>query len=273
MNKPLDLIIYGQHSNWELSMSNKTIIANLIKRLNIPINVINVKDKQKVTQNHNNQLIIPLMEPHILNYKKYNSEHLFLSILPDKDMINIFSDKHIFSKYIDIMNLSPYAPKTYDKTNVVFPCVFKPINMNASHGVKIINDLEEYNQLINKSEWKGTKHILQSVVNSKDEYVTHCLCKNGEILWHCTYLYTMPTESTIRKPSTTLVKYDIDIKHLYQMKMFLKLYTGMCNVNYKIIDNDVVVLEINPRFGGSLMLKQNEQDLEEALYNIIKNAD
>lgn len=50
-------------------------------------------------------------------------------------------------------------------------------------------------------------------------------------------------------------------------------YSGPCNVDYKIPTPDrIAIFEINPRFGGSLMIDVNLPKLQEALRCIVEEA-
>ena len=49
-------------------------------------------------------------------------------------------------------------------------------------------------------------------------------------------------------------------------------YRGPCVIDYKLADGRVQIFEINPRLGGTLLLKSNAGLLREALGHILAAA-
>jgi hypothetical protein len=222
---------------------------------------------------HRRTVVIPLMEPHIetfpLQYK---------ALAPDAVALKTLRDKAAFAAFAKKIGLDGYCPTSYGRVmDATFPCVLKRVDLSSSNGVVLVKSYEHLQSLFADDEWNGKKFILQSFAPGAQEYVTHCVCRDGDILWHCSYEYGMSSPDDIRSAETikAVRPYKLSDRHLDVIGKFLKplSYDGPCNVDYKISDEgELVVLEINPRLGGSLMDGRHVDDLAVSLSHIIDNA-
>jgi hypothetical protein len=119
--------------------------------------------------------------------------------------------------------------------------------------------------------------VLQSFVAGGPEYVTHCVARHGRVLWHKTFAYELDAHVSVRTPDATRAAHSVTLapRNLAQIESFLAplSYSGPCNVDFKLSGaGDIVVFEINPRLGGSLMFPGKIDDLHAALSCIIGEA-
>jgi carbamoylphosphate synthase large subunit len=218
-------------------------------------------------------IVIPLMEEHIRHCPRQ-----YLSLIPDELSLVTLGNKAAFAAYAEASGLAHLCPKTYANIDeAVFPCVLKRVDLNAGYGVTIVRSPLEVKWHLQDFPWYWRHAILQSLTAGSTEYVTHCICKGGQILWHCSFAYEMDSPERIRtpfhmdrsRPATTPAFI------LSQIEKFLLplAFTGPCNVDYKISDGgNIVVFEINPRLGGSLMMPRNVDQLSGALSHLINAA-
>ncbi len=133
-------------------------------------------------------------------------------------------------------------------------------------------------ELTQQEGWKGRAYTLQSLVDGSIEYVTHCVCKDGRILWTCSFVYEMAGAREIRRGMDNMKsmrRFSPPQKFLSDFQEILVplKFSGPCNIDYKLsAAGDVCVLEINPRFGGSLFPPDVVVRLKGALTCIVDNA-
>lgn len=218
-------------------------------------------------------VVIPLMEVHTRHRPRG-----LPALVPDERSLRILSDKAEFAAFAKANGLARNCPTTYvNGADVAFPCVLKRTNLNAGHGVAVVDTPQHLQSLLRGAPWQGEDFILQSLTTGATEYVTHCVCRNGEILWHCSFAYDMGAVAEIRGPGSAEAPRSVSAAQhtLQQIEAFLAplRYTGPCNIDYKLLENgDIAVFEINPRLGGSLMRPENLEYLRSALSCIIDAA-
>ena len=108
--------------------------------------------------------------------------------------------------------------------------------------------------------------------------MTHCICKDGRILWTCTFVYEMAGPREVRRGMdniNAMRRFSPTQKTLNALQEILVplKFSGPCNIDYKVSTaGDVCVFEVNPRFGGSLFPPDVVARLKGALTCIVDNA-
>jgi carbamoylphosphate synthase large subunit len=218
-------------------------------------------------------VILPLTEVHTLTCLRH-----FHALIPDQRAIAVLGNKATFSVFAKTLGLSHLCPKTYaNDGEVEFPCVVKRLRSNSGLGIAAAASREHMRALLADWRWRGQDVTVQALVPGSIEYVTHCVCKNGKILWHGSFAYDLSSPGMIRSarnsPAPRLVA--ASPRTLAKIESFLTplAYSGPCNTDYKLAFNgDISVFEINPQLGGSLMRRENVGPLREALTVIVANA-
>ena len=218
-------------------------------------------------------VVIPLMENHIAFRPLAYS-----SFAPNLVALATLANKATFATYAEVQGLLKYCPKHFNSfEEASFPCVIKRTNLNASYGIEVVTCFEHSKVLLKHELFIGQPYIIQSQVVYDEEYVAHCVCKEGIILWHCVYAtkndgnYKI-TPALMRETSPPLKSHALLISVL---ELFLKplSFSGPCNMDFTIDRaGNMIVFEINPRLGGSLMRPENVNDLRSSLSCIIQNA-
>jgi carbamoylphosphate synthase large subunit len=254
----MEILLYCSNYYW-IDLINKNhkniLITNDIK------NVKNTKLK----------ILIPMMEIDMLNVSK-NSKNLNIKIImPKIETIELFQNKNLFNDYIKKLKSSfeylPIPNDTYD-INYKGLYILKPYKLNAGSGMKIINKYEIID-----------KYITQEYIENIKEYTTHLLCKDGEILFQCTYEFINNKPYYIKlglknKDIELSNKIELQNEYLNIFKIILNdvKYNGLCNIDFKINNNkEIKIFEINPRIGGSIFYKKNTNDFIELLKVIQSN--
>lgn len=257
------IIFYGLHSSDWMNILNVKLLP-YFTNLGIT-NIINIHDINKLVKNDlSSAYIIPLMESHMIEL--YN--HNIRALMPKLEDIKIFSCKKLFSIYVLNNNLEQYTPKIYNLNenipdNMLY--IIKPYNENNGCGIKIKNN-------ICKNDFKN--NIVQEYINNRLEYTSYIVSINGVIQKCITYTYDFDNEKHIKiNPINTskISKYDLKDNYIKILELFLLpcKYTGICNIDFIIHEEQVKVFEINPRLGGGL-IRSNKQDLTNLLTELIK---
>lgn len=218
-------------------------------------------------------VVIPMKTSHTVD-----APRRFRGLIPDRRSARILADKNAFQAYMAEKKLMAYAPATYpDPDAAVFPCVVKRLDLSASIGVEIAASRAHLDEIQRSGLFTGRPSLLQALVPGSVEYATFCICDGGRILWDCTFASTMSGPAVIKnedngKDRRTVTTPPAVLKQFETVLAPLN-YRGPCVVDYKILDDGrVQIFEINPRLGGTLLLKANAGLLREALGHILAAA-
>ena len=190
-------------------------------------------------------VVVPVMEIHA-----YRCPSRFKTLMPDKNALAALGNKATFAVYAKTLHLSHLCPKTYaNYDDVEFPCVVKRLFFHSGIGIATVKSRDEMKALLASGDWRGQSVTVQALVPGTGEYVTHCVCENGKILWHCTYAYDLPAPDAIRGQTSNVMPRAAAAaaQTLAQLESFLRplAYNGPCNADYKLAANgDIVLFEI-----------------------------
>ncbi len=272
-----NVIVVGSHSkDWMAALGPRADVWKSI-RAQHGLTVSHVAGQNQIAQCAGQKaVLIPLMEAHTLECIKVRWRSAAM-LAPDAEVVETFADKARFSEYVERTRLSHLCPRTYRSSeNARFPCILKRTDLNAGNGVCLIGSDKDFHARLNDKIWKDQAWLLQELIPGEREYVAHCVCKKGRILWHCVYEYQLESATTIRTGKYQVArKVSITANQLKQIESLMRplKYSGPCNIDFKLSETgNLLVFEVNPRLGGSLMKPENVTDLQAALSCIIKQA-
>lgn len=217
-----------------------------------------------------NRLVLPLDRWNILA-TPFNS----WSLLPKLPALTAFADKQQFSDFVAARGLGEFAPRTYAPGAEVFPLVLKRTNLAASRGVVLVRSPGELEQRLGEPVFAGQPVVRQEYIEAAADHVTHAVCLDGRFAWHCTYTYrtgpgALATPRDMVPIPDQLSDQDRDVLNRFTLAA---AFTGPVNIDYRRrADGRLAILEINPRFGGSLLRRRDRSDLLGALQAIVANA-
>lgn len=276
------LCFFGYVCSWMDALNNKLI-------LNGVTTIKNVTSIHSIL-NHDYDIVIPLLEEHALTLH----ENKINNISPTSNIINTFRCKSKFYDYVITNSLHNYVANTYRKIDEVtfLPIIVKPFSRNSGEGMFVIpntvetmcmdnNELEKHIEkmcLLNGVTELTGKYVLQDYIASPIEYVAHIYAVSGKIKKCIVYEQRNEKENYIKTAVSNadirnIRKVTLSDKHVMGLEEVLKpcLYSGICNVNFKIVDDCLKIFEINPRLGGSLMIDGNRDDLIDLLNAVIEH--
>jgi len=230
--------------------------------------LINYIDQTKIN------IIIPLTYPQ-MNFVARHYDQLISRvdrIICDKDnnTIQLLDNKQefykLFSKYVSLV----YILQTDQVKQVIhppqFPCIFKLAKSFGGDGSFIIHNQKEIDKINNTKNY-----VIQAYIRSPYEYSGHFYVKDGMIKFMVFYMMTNHEPTYIQHGR--LLKYDRIIEAPWTntfVEIFKQLnYTGFACIDFKVIDNNPIIFEINPRLGGSIVCT-NEDDMKRIIEIVLK---
>lgn len=201
-------------------------------------------------------LIIPLIdtELRLMSLIKDEIQGLGATILVSSPkIIEISNDKRNTYEFFKANNIR--TPKVYDiasslvNPNMGFPCILKPSNGSSSIGVTKINNQEELRFF---STYRPDL-LLQEFIEGEEYTVDVLVDFSGRILSVVPRLRIETRAGEVSKGMT--VKNSLIIEETYKLMEKLKGAVGCITVQcFLTKNNEVVFIEINPRFGGGIPL-------------------
>jgi carbamoylphosphate synthase large subunit len=202
----------------------------------------------------------------------------FRQLTSPQDLIATISDNNKLHDFLAHSGFQEYLPAVFrEGEEVRYPCVVKRLDLYAGDGVRIAHDTKELVSHLRDPLFRQHPYQIQELIAGELEYVTHLVCKSGEILEEYSFEYRMRGPAEIRR-----FRSPIDFKRSQQrdevMLVFSRIvkslnFTGPCNVNFKLVDGRPLVFEINPRLGGSLMKRESIDGLAKVVGAILNHAD
>jgi len=170
--------------------------------------------------------------------------------IPSKENIELCDDKYRFNRTIVANGFGDYIPQMGG--SLTYPYILKKRIDDWGKNCFIISDKQQeqtFSDRINHPDY-----FCQKLIPGTREYATHILVKNKKILHSLNIEYGFSSEFPIKGKQQFLYTRICGCPYLDLFSEILNSieFEGLCCVNYKSIDNKPQIIEINPRFGGSL---------------------
>jgi predicted ATP-grasp superfamily ATP-dependent carboligase len=97
-------------------------------------------------------------------------------------------------------------------------------------------------------------YFMQEFIHGPDEYATHIIFKDRRVVCSLNIQYMFETGTPIKGKDRNIYSRICRCPYLGLFSSILESigFEGLCCINYKVRGNRPFILEINPRFGGSL---------------------
>jgi carbamoylphosphate synthase large subunit len=155
--------------------------------------------------------------------------------------------------------------------------VLKRTDRNSAEGVVVVESLADLRAQRASPLFAGHEVLLQEFIDDDTDYVTHLVAVDGAIVWQVTYAFGLADGRTMRGPRNyrSVGASEISPTEIALFEQFLRplAFSGPANVDFRRRpDGSVVILEINPRFGLSLLRPEHVADLRAAVGAILAHA-
>ena len=250
------------------AMDSDEKVAKLYKNEKIfTVPNINEENFELVIENiiaeHKIDIYIPSIDEEILIAIEISKKMGIQVLSPSEDFVKLCLDKFELMKALTnkkISNIETYMADKYNE-DFDYPIFLKPNIGRGSRGIKKIDNFNEYEAYFTLEEYKKEEVLVQPFVGG-DEYTVSVTVNN------LNQLISIVPKIVFTKQGIT--KHAQSIKHEKIEKICKKIVellspNGSFNVQLKLLDNEIYIFEINPRFSTTLVLSVasgvNEIDL------------
>lgn len=181
--------------------------------------------------------------------------------------------KKRFFEFLKKRNLLHLAPRIYsnscnrDSDQLV---VVKHQFMSASQGVckKKLRDVED---------WEFNDYIVQEYIHGQEEYDAVFVFNKGNVVSAFAYLCGFKEKEYIKfKDDIKIASYKkviLDNTIVKKIEEIMRpfCFTGTCCFDFKLVNGELRIFEINPRIDGSLTSLWNKNDLADVIRDLITN--
>jgi carbamoylphosphate synthase large subunit len=198
-------------------------------------------------------LVVPLSVAQIDQVRPANADGLRRAVLPSAEHVALCDDKLACNQWLIAHGFGAHVPALLGAEPDCYPYIRKSRHGNFGAGCVMVRDAAAAATLGPIDE--ASFH--QRAVAGADEYVLHLVRIDGQIRFELCYRYDMGTPLAVRggtEGAKAVVPADAgDALPLCAGILDAMGYEGTCCFNYKLEDGQAQILEINPRFGGSLV--------------------
>ena len=170
--------------------------------------------------------------------------------IPSIQTIQLCDDKYLFNESLIDMGFGDFVPKM--GITRAYPYIVKKRIDAWGENSHIISDEQqegEVAEILNHPEY-----FTQELVPGPTEYATHIFFKNQKVVCSINIKYVFEKGTPIKGKDKVIYE---KICHCPYLDLFSSMlmaigFEGICCFNYKVYDDRPFIIEINPRFGGSL---------------------
>jgi carbamoylphosphate synthase large subunit len=196
-------------------------------------------------------LVVPLRIDQIAPARAANADGRRRAVLPDDATIEACDDKLLFHERLEALGLGELLPAVLGDGERRYPHVLKARRGDWGQGICILRSPAD------EPDEVPTDSFREAAVEGADEYVLHLLRVDGRVRYRLCYRYDMGAGLTVRgavdAPRTIEPADDAPALEPCLAILDALGFEGTCCFNYKLVDGRPVILELNSRFGGSLV--------------------
>jgi len=196
-------------------------------------------------------LVVPLSVPDtlVLSAQRHALAHTLIPI-PDARSVHLCNDKYLLNRELGERGFSQFVPAMLDRP--VVPFMLKARVAENSERCYIVHDAQTramHEHLIGSPDY-----FCQQLVMGRSEFAAHVLLAGGRVVTETTIEYVADRDAFIKMGATFHGRKIVRCAFtpLFERMLVAIGFEGLCCINYKVVDGRPMVLEINPRFGGSL---------------------
>jgi carbamoylphosphate synthase large subunit len=172
------------------------------------------------------------------------------AVLPSAELVDLIDDKLLFNRWLVDHGFGAHVPELLADPPQSFPYIRKARHGTFGQGIRIVRGPEDED-----APQEGT--FVQRIAEGRYEYVLHLLRVDGRIHFQLCYRYDMVEPVSVRgqgQAAATTEPADPGPALAPCLAILDALdFEGTCCFNYKLVDGAMQLIELNPRFGGSLV--------------------
>lgn len=217
-------------------------------------------------------IVVPLTRRALQNFPR-----LWWNLAPSRFAHGTCADKLRFDRFMRSAGMAGMLPASWRRAGESrFPCVIKRLNKDGSFGVKVVWSMAELQAALAAPPFRNRPLLFQELIGGLVDHATHAVAVNGKIVWRVTYAYDIDPVSRVQTsdafPGRRRIEASVEVLAAFEQMLAALGYSGPVSFDWRPRGEGIVLFEINPRFGGSLMLDINRNDLQAALTALVANA-
>jgi carbamoyl-phosphate synthase large subunit len=223
----------------------------------------------KIILDNNIDFYVPLIDEEIIKAIKISKKLGIKVLSPSENFVKLCLNKYNLMNLLNEKKISTIKTKYMNLYNDEFnyPIFLKPNVGRGSRGIRKINNKEEKEAYFILEKYKKNEVLVQPYIEGVEYTVSVTVNNLNEIIAIIPKLVF--TKEGITKHAQS-IKNDLIEKKCKEIVKKLKP-CGSFNVQLKLINNEIFIFEINPRFSTTLVLSVasgvNEIDLVIQNYN------
>jgi predicted ATP-grasp superfamily ATP-dependent carboligase len=209
-------------------------------------------------------IIIPVNRPTIRLLAEYHDEVEAIAALPPTpkpESMDIVSDKWLLAQYLQKENIPCPTTILYQKNvsdiqvlaTLLFPVLVKPLDGEGGVGIEYFDELSKLVDYLER-ESVPDRLIIQSFINGYDIDCS-VLCENGKILAYTIQKAFIAGKSRFAPADSIEFLHQNQVYDVIEELMQNLNWSGVAHVDLRFdeIENKPKIIEINPRYWGSLL--------------------
>ena len=195
-------------------------------------------------------LVVPLRVDQIAPARAANADGRRRALLPEPELVEVLDDKWLFHQRLRALGFGALLPALIEG-EWRYPHVLKARKGDFGQGIRIVRSAADEPTEVPPHSFR------EEAIEGADEFVLHLLRVDGRVRYRLCYRYDMGARLSVRGAvdAPRLIEPADDAVALGPCTAILDAlgYEGTCCFNYKLVEGALKILEINPRFGGSLV--------------------
>lgn len=193
-------------------------------------------------------IVLPFIDPaiEVAELLKFGNQNLFIPTC-GKDICHIMFDKVLSERWFIEKGL-PIPPSFSQNDQIQFPIIVKPRTGSASKGIRVIEDAEEWDKLVNKDNY-----VIQQFIADREEYTVDCyVTTSGKIISIVPRLRILTAGGEVMNSET---RRDKDLIAISEKVLMSGDFKGPVTIQF-LRDKKTganYIMEINPRLGGGVI--------------------
>jgi predicted ATP-grasp superfamily ATP-dependent carboligase len=198
-------------------------------------------------------IVVPLSLPTLEEARRYPTVKKKALPLPTTESVSLCDDKYKFNQALIKAGFGQHIPRMGEGMELMPPYVLKKRIGEGGIGCYIIRNHDDEEAQLGRIT--DPKYFCQEFIPGPVEFATHVLFIGDRIVKAVNIKYEFGSDIPIKGQNSDLL---LQVVHRCPyLKLFARIlqaiqFEGLCCVNYKVAKGQPFLLEINPRFGGSL---------------------
>jgi predicted ATP-grasp superfamily ATP-dependent carboligase len=197
-------------------------------------------------------IVVPLTLGAVEEARRCSSGQKKALPLPAPETVRLCDDKYLFNEALIKSGFGRCIPKMGHGRALTPPYILKKRIGSWGKDCYIIRNHEDEKEQVDRIN--SSEYFCQEIVPGPSEFATHILFVDSRIVKALNIKYQFDDDTPIKGQNAFIFKVVHRCPYLDLFERILRTiqFEGLCCVNYKVAKGQPFLLEINPRFGGSL---------------------